>query len=77
MFQGIRYRVESVDSGPIEPGEQVVYHALVGPPLCERDEPILSQSIFRVGQKLRVKAERTPAGDFVGWEQAENAQILQ
>ena len=60
----------------MQPGERVVYHALVGPPLCERDEPILSQRIFRVGQRLRVKGERTPAGDFVGWEQAESVQIL-
>src|SRR5262245_30009468 len=46
-FQGIRYRVESVISGPIEPGEQIVYYHLLGPPVCERNEPILSKKLFQ------------------------------
>jgi hypothetical protein len=54
----------------------VVFHALVGPPLCEADEPILSRKIFQVGQTLRIKAQRTKAGAFVGWEQAENAVVV-
>ena len=75
-FQGVRYRVDKVTSGLMEPGERVVYHALVGPPLCEQDEAILSRSIFRLGQRLRVVGERTPSGEFVAWEQAENVRIL-
>jgi hypothetical protein len=75
-FQGVRYRVDSVASGPMEPGERVVYHALVGPPLCERDEPVLSREIFRVGQRLRVSCERTEAGEFVGWEQPGSVEVL-
>ena len=39
-FQGVRYQVETVSSGPIKKGEHVVYHVLVGPPLCEDSEPI-------------------------------------
>ena len=76
-WQGVRYHVDLVVSGPMELGDVIVYHAVVGPPLCEPDKPELSRSIFRVGQKLRVKAERTPAGDFVVWEQAENVRIIQ
>ncbi len=75
-FQGIRYSVAKVISGPMKPGEHIVYHVLVGPPLCERDEPVLSYRIFKVGQRLRVKAERTPAGDYVGWEKANSVRIL-
>ncbi|HEX5138938.1 MAG TPA: hypothetical protein VFY93_18350 [Planctomycetota bacterium] len=74
-FQGVRYRVDTVESGPMEPGQQVVYHALVGPPLCERDAPVLSREIFRVGQRLRVECERTAKGEFVAWERAESVQV--
>jgi hypothetical protein len=65
-YQAVRYRVESVESGPMAPtGEVLVFHALVGPPLCEADVPELSQAVFKVGQRLHVKAERTAAGDYV------------
>jgi hypothetical protein len=75
-FQGIRYRVDKVLAGPTKPGDQIVYHVLVGPPLCESGEAILSQRIFKVGQRLHVRAERTPAGDYVGWENADSVLIL-
>lgn len=76
-YQGVRYQIERVIAGPMQVGETVVvFHALVGPPLCEADEPILSKEIFKVGQRLRIKAERTKAGEFVGWEQADNAKVL-
>jgi len=75
-FQGIRYKVTRVLAGPVTDGEIVVYHVLVGPPLCEKDEPVLSKAIFKVGNRLRVKAERTPAGDYVSWEQASNVTVL-
>jgi len=74
-FQGVVYRVEKVESGPMKPGEQTVFHVLVGGPLCE-DTPIVSRKIFRVGQRLKIKAERTSFGDYVGWEQAENVEIV-
>ena len=76
-FQGIRYRAEKIESGPLKTGEVVVFHALVGPPLCEPDTPELSRTIFKVGQRLRIKAELTSDGDLLGWEAADNAQILQ
>lgn len=75
-FQGVRYSVTKVVSGPMEPGDHIVYHVLVGPPLCERNEPVLSRRIFRVGPKLHVRGEGTPAGDCVGWEKANSVQIL-
>ncbi len=75
-FQGVRYRVEAVNSGPISLSEQVIFHVLAGPPLCEKELPVLSKSIFRKGRKLIVRAEMTPAGDYVGWEHAGDVQVL-
>lgn len=77
-YQAVRYRVEAVESGPMAPtGEVVVFHALVGPPLCEADVPELSKTIFKVGQRVQVQAERTAAGDYVCGNGAESVRPLE
>src|SRR4051812_42342245 len=41
FFQGVKYRVEKVESGQISRGNVTVYHMLVGPPMTEKDSPEL------------------------------------
>lgn len=73
-FQGVRYRVDAGAEGLVPGSECIVYHALVGPPLCEKSEPVLSHNIFRVGKQLRLKCERHSSGDLVGWERSDSAR---
>jgi hypothetical protein len=65
FYQGIRYRVDKVVSGPISRGNVVVYHLLGGQPLTDADVPELSKEIFKTGRKLRVRAEKTREGEYV------------
>ena len=75
-FQRIRYKVLKVTQGPVEKYEIIVHHVLVyGSALCEKT-PQLSHEIFRVGNTLMITAKKTAEGDYVGWEQAENAIVI-
>jgi hypothetical protein len=65
FFQGVRYRVNKVESGNMHGGEVIVYHILSTPPLTQKDQPELSEEIFKPGNKLRVRCERTRNGDYV------------
>jgi hypothetical protein len=75
-FQGVRYKVTRVLAGPVTSEEIVVFHAVVGPPLCEPDRPELSRTVFKVGNPLRVKGERNRSGYFFSWESPSNVQVL-
>lgn len=75
-YQGIKYDVNRVISGPITNGIHIVQHLLVGPPLCESNTRVLSSNIFKLGQTLHLKAELTPDGQYVGGEQADAAHII-
>ena len=65
FFQGVKYRVDKVESGQMSRGNVTVYHMLVGPPMTEKDSPELSHTMFAPGTKVRVRCQKTHDGEYV------------
>jgi hypothetical protein len=65
FFQGVRYHVNKVESGDLHRGEVVVYHILSTPPLTQQDKAELSEEIFKPGNRLKIRCEKTRDGDYV------------
>ena len=74
-YQTVKFEVKKVISGPVEEKQVDVIFSLASP-LTEKGSPEVSKTLFKVGNKLKIRAMKTADGEYHSLNRLEDAVLI-